>query len=91
MKKALLQFHDLLHSLEIFYIGNFIWCNSADILISRISNHPEKKPCSLYYSNNYKLFSSEPLCDDFVIFPEQEIFIIKNDFVPKLKIKKLNV
>jgi glucosamine 6-phosphate synthetase-like amidotransferase/phosphosugar isomerase protein len=91
MKDSLLQFHDLMNSLEIFYIGNFIWSDVTQTLICRISNHPEKKPCSLYYSNNYKLFSSEPLCQFFQQFPEQEIFIIKNDFVPKLKIKKLNV
>jgi predicted glutamine amidotransferase len=91
MQEALLSFHNLMNYLEIFYIGNFIWSDVTQTLICRVSNHPEKKPCSLYYSNNYKLFSSEPLCQFFQQFPEQEIFIIKNDFVPKLKIKKLNV
>lgn len=74
MIEAIKQFHSLMNKLNKHYIGNFILSDQQQVVITRLSNHINYQPCSLYYED--LLFSSEPLSSNYKLFPEQHYAVI---------------
>ena len=72
--EAIQKFHLLMDKLNKHYIGNFILSNQEQVVITRLSNNIDYQPCSLYYDG--LLISSEPLSNNYEVFPEQHYAII---------------
>jgi predicted glutamine amidotransferase len=72
--QAIQKFHLLMHQLNKHYIGNFILSDQEQVVITRLSNNIDYQPCSLYYDG--LLFSSEPLSENYKLFPEQHYALV---------------
>ena len=72
--EAIQKFHVQMNILKKHYIGNFIFSDCSQVVITRLSNSVDYHPCSLYYDG--LLISSEPLSNNYKLFPEQYYALI---------------
>jgi predicted glutamine amidotransferase len=72
--EAIQKFHAQMNILKKHYIGNFIFSDQKQVVITRLSNSDQHQPCSLYYDG--LLISSEPLSNNYNLFPEQHYALI---------------
>ena len=91
LSNSIITFFKKLSSFNFRISANLLFCNDNYIFISRFINNNKTSP-SLYYDKNKNVISSEPLTNNFTIFPDKTAWImsIKNkNIVSKFDLSNL--